>query len=71
MEGLHCKNCKNSVEKAINNIEGAAAKVNLKEQTAEVVLENDVADEVLRAAVEISGCPDSQYCIVIARIHIL
>lgn len=55
MEGLHCKNCKNSVEKAINNIEGAAAKVNLKEQTAEVVLENDVADEVLRAAVEKAG----------------
>ncbi|MBQ8231545.1 MAG: heavy-metal-associated domain-containing protein [Lachnospiraceae bacterium] len=55
MEGLHCENCKNSVEKAINSIEGAAAKVNLKEQTAEVVLEKDVADEVLRAAVEKAG----------------
>ena len=55
MEGLHCKNCKNSVEKAINALEGAAAKVNLKEQTAEVVLEKNVADEVLKAAVEKAG----------------
>lgn len=55
VEGLHCENCKNSVEKAINALEGAAAKVNLKEQTAEVVLEKNVADEVLKAAVEKAG----------------
>ena len=55
IEGLHCENCKNSVEKAINSLEGAAAKVNLKEQTAEVVLEKDVADEILKAAVEKAG----------------
>lgn len=55
LSGLHCENCKNSVEKAINSIEGAAAKVNLKEQTAEVVLEKDVPDEMLKNAVEKAG----------------
>ena len=55
LAGLHCENCKNAVEKAINSIEGAACKVNLKEQTAEVVLEKDVPDELLKSTVEKAG----------------
>lgn len=55
LEGLHCENCKNNVEKAINSIEGAAAKVNLKEQTAEVVLEREISDEQLKERVENAG----------------
>lgn len=55
LEGLHCENCKNSVEKAIDSIEGAAAKVNLKAQTAEVVLEREVSDKQLREVVEEVG----------------
>ena len=31
IEGMHCDNCKNSVERAINRIDGASCKVNLKE----------------------------------------
>lgn len=55
LEGLHCENCKNSVEKALNAIDGVAAKVNLKEQTVEVVLEREVSDTQLREQVEKAG----------------
>lgn len=55
IEGMHCDNCKNSVEKAINAIEGAAAIVNLKNHTAEVVLEKQMPDEMLVQAVEKAG----------------
>lgn len=55
LSGLHCENCKKSVERAINAIDGASAKVNLKEQTAEVLLERDVKDEILKAAVVKAG----------------
>lgn len=55
IEGMHCENCKNAVEKAINSLDGAAARVNLKENRADVVMEKELADEVLIRAVEEAG----------------
>lgn len=55
LDGMHCENCKNSVEKAINAIDGAAAKVDLKKQTARVDLEHEVSDQVLTEAVVKAG----------------
>lgn len=55
IEGMTCDHCKNWVEKSINEIDGAAAKVNLKKKEAVVSLEKDVTDEELRAAVEKAG----------------
>lgn len=52
IEGMHCENCKNAVERELNRIDGAAAKVNLQEHTAVVSLERMVSDEELKAAVE-------------------
>ena len=52
IEGMHCKNCKNSVEKHINEIDGAVAKVNLKKKIAIVSLDREVSEEQLREAVE-------------------
>lgn len=52
IEGMHCENCKNSVERSINRIEGAAAQVSLKRNEAVVSMDRDVPDEELRAAVE-------------------
>ena len=34
IEGMHCDNCKNSIEHQINRIDGAACEVNLKKKTA-------------------------------------
>ena len=55
IEGMHCENCRNSVEKAINELEGAAARVDLKKNTAEVVMEKEIPDDLLVRAVEKAG----------------
>lgn len=55
IEGMTCDHCKNWVEKSINNIEGAAAKVNLKKKEALVSLEVEISDDVIREAVEKAG----------------
>lgn len=55
IEGMHCQNCKNSVERQLNQIDGAAAKVNLKKQIATVSLEYMIDDEKLKAAIEKAG----------------
>ena len=52
IEGMHCENCKNRVERAINRIDGAVGKVNLKKKTALVSFDRDVSDEEIRKAVE-------------------
>ena len=55
IEGMTCDHCKNRVEMSINDIDGAAAKVNLKKKEAIVSLEKDVSDEQILAAVEKAG----------------
>lgn len=52
IEGMHCNNCKNSVEKQINRIEGAVARVNLKKKRAVVTMDRDIPEEQLINAVE-------------------
>jgi copper chaperone CopZ len=52
IEGMHCKNCKNTVEKKLNEIGGAAAKVSLKKKQAVVAMSRMISDEELRTAVE-------------------
>ncbi len=52
IEGMHCENCKNSVERSINKIDGAVGKVNLKKNICEVSMDRDISDEALRIAVE-------------------
>lgn len=53
IEGMHCQNCKNSIERQINKLDGASAKVNLRKKTAVVSMEYMIADEELKRAVEI------------------
>lgn len=55
IEGMTCSHCKNWVEKSINGIEGAAAKVNLQKKEAVVSLAGDVSDDQIRAAVQKAG----------------
>lgn len=55
IEGMHCAHCKNSVETQINQIEGAAGRVNLKKHVAVVSMERMVSDEELTQAVERAG----------------
>ena len=55
IEGMTCEHCKNWVEKSINDIDGAAAKVNLKKKEAIISLEKDVPDEQICAAIQKAG----------------
>ncbi len=55
IEGMHCDNCKNSVERAINAIDGAAARVSLKRNRAEVTMDREIPEETLIRAVEQAG----------------
>lgn len=52
IEGMHCENCKNSVEKYINQIDGAVAKVNLHKKIAVVTMDRMISDGELLQAVK-------------------
>ena len=53
--GMHCDHCVQSVTQAINQIEGASAKVSLKNETAIVSYDRTIADTALQKAVEQAG----------------
>ncbi|MCD8049100.1 MAG: heavy-metal-associated domain-containing protein [Clostridia bacterium] len=55
IDGMHCKNCKAAVENAINKLDGAVAKVDLKRGVAIVSLDREVSNDVLRGAVIDAG----------------
>lgn len=52
IEGMHCENCKNSIERAVNRIEGAVCKVNLKKKNARVIYSKEIDDEELKRVIE-------------------
>lgn len=55
VDGMTCDHCKNWVEKSINSIDGAAAKVDLKKKEAVVSMSREVSDEEIRAAIQKAG----------------
>ncbi len=55
VEGMTCSHCSNRVEKALNEIEGVKAKVNLEENLALVKSSNEIPNEVLKKAIEEAG----------------
>ena len=55
IEGMHCDHCKNTVERYINDIEGAVAKVNLRKNIAVVSIDRKISDEELKLSVEKAG----------------
>ncbi len=55
VEGMTCENCEARVTRAINDIDGLAAKVNLKKKEVVVSMEKEVSDDVIKAAIEKAG----------------
>lgn len=45
VEGMHCENCKNRIERAINEMDGAVAKVDLKKKRAVISMDREIASE--------------------------
>ena len=52
---MTCEHCKNRVEQRVNEIDGAAANVNLKKKQAIVSLERNISDEQIRSVIEKAG----------------
>lgn len=55
IEGMTCDHCVQTVKKALNEIDGAAARVDLKKKEAIVSYDRDIADADLKKAVETAG----------------
>ena len=52
IEGMHCDNCKNAVERMLNGIDGAAAEVDLGKNIAVLKMERMISDEELHAVLD-------------------
>ena len=55
IQGMTCAHCVESVTKAINEIEGASAKVELNKNRAVVSYDRPVSDEAIKTAVGTKG----------------
>ena len=55
IEGMHCGNCANAVTRAINDIDGAAAKVSLKKKTAKVSCDREIDALIIEEAIRKRG----------------
>ena len=56
IEGMKCMHCKASVEKALKGVAGVTeAEVDLEAKTARIVMEKDIGNEELMAAVKAKG----------------
>lgn len=54
--GMSCNGCEQNVESALQNIEGVSrVEADHESDAVEVVLENDVTDEDVHAAIEQAG----------------
>ena len=55
ISGMHCQNCANSVTRALNGIDGVAARVNLHANREAVLMDRMVDEDELKHAVEEAG----------------
>ena len=55
IDGMHCDHCKKWVEESINEIDGAAAVVDLSKKAAIVSMEKEVSDNEIKNAVIKAG----------------
>ena len=56
IEGIHCENCKNCVERLLNQPDGAAAKACLNKNIAVVSMSREIGNGELKAAAATAGC---------------
>lgn len=55
VEGMHCGHCSARVEKALGELSGVSAKVDLESKTATVTMKKEYSDDELKRAVENVG----------------
>ena len=52
IDGMHCQNCKNRIEKHLDELDGVVAKVNLNKKQAVVSIYREIDDSVIRDVIE-------------------
>ena len=52
VEGMHCENCKNRIERQINRMEGASGKVDLKKNIAVIDYDRELDEERIRNTIK-------------------
>ena len=55
ISGMHCEHCANTVTNALNGLDGITAKVNLKDNSAEVSYDREIDLTDLKNAVKNAG----------------
>lgn len=55
ISGMHCEHCANTVTNALNGLDGITAKVNLKDNSAEVSYDREIDLADLKNAVKKQG----------------
>ena len=55
IEGMTCEHCVQSVKKALNEIKGVSARVDLQKKEAVVSYDREIANDVLKKTVEKAG----------------
>lgn len=63
--GMHCEHCRNRVEEAVNDISGAAGRVNLKKGELKVfysehIDDSDIVSRIEKAGYTVTGIKDRQ-----------
>ena len=52
IDGMHCVNCKNRIERKLDELDGVVAKVNLDKKLAEVSLYKEIDPETIKNIIE-------------------
>lgn len=55
IKGMTCEHCQARVDKALNEIEGIDAKVNLKKNNATLTYSKDIDDQVIKDVIDEAG----------------
>ena len=55
IEGMHCQNCANKVTRAINDIDGASARVKLGKKQAKVLCDRQIDPKTIMEVIERIG----------------
>lgn len=52
IQGMHCENCQNRIERAVNKLDGVVCKVNLKKNNAIITYSREISDSEITEIIE-------------------
>lgn len=55
VDGMHCDNCRNRVEHAVNRLDGVACRVSLRKKQAVISYSREISYEEIKSVIEAEG----------------